>query len=166
VSIILPSHYYALHGEPSVQALKDNAVILLQRTNAVLEIAALDGVKPGIDQVSGNHVASGFRPAGVNAKTSNAATGSKHLTCEAIDIQDTLDGQRQLAVWCCRNKDVLERIGLWMEDPRWTAGRTNTDPWVHWQTRPASKLIYLPYADIVKHPPTDPDFYRRFALAA
>lgn len=164
--IITRADYYKLYGPPSVAALEANTTELLLRVNSVLELAALDGVRPGIDQVSGNHVASGFRPAGVNAKTQNAVTGSKHLTCEAVDIQDLIqpDHHRPLAAWCCKNQDILERIGLWMEDPRWTGGRTNTDPWCHWQTRHASKRIYIPYADLVLHPATDPTFYERHGL--
>lgn len=166
--LIRLSDYYKLHGEPTVQALRDNAEITVHRANSVLELAVAEGFKLTNDQASGNPVASGFRPAGVNAATSNAANGSTHLTCEGIDVQDMLDGSRWLAVWCCRNLDVLERIGLWMEDPRWCAGRTGTDPWCHWQTRAprSGRRIYVPYADVVAHPATDPDFYARNGLVA
>ena len=159
-------HYCTLHGPATDPVLKKNADELLRRVNNLLVLASVDKIVLGIDQISRNHVASGYRPAGVNAKTSNAATASKHLTCQGIDLQDTLDGKRQFAVWCIKNLDALKVCQLWMEDPRWTAGRTNTDPWVHLQSvQPGSGArVYIPYREQVKNPPTDPEFFKRFNL--
>jgi hypothetical protein len=106
--------------------------------NRALELAAADGVEPGIDEKTGNYVASGWRPQAINERTSNAAQLSTHLIGEACDLQDT--PQRDLARWALRNLDRLEQIGLWMEDPRWTPD------WVHWQTRPphSGLRVYRP----------------------
>lgn len=155
--------YFTLHGKPETAALMDNAIELIRRINWLIEQAEQDEVGPGIDQVSGNPVASGYRPAGANAATSNAAVRSTHLTCEGIDLQDHLMN-RDLAVWCCKNQDKLAAADLYMEDPRWTGGRTNTDPWVHLQSRgpKSGKRIYVPSMA----PATDPDFYVRFGLKA
>lgn len=162
------AHYYKLHGEPESPALKENALVWLTRANLMLADAFAVGVAIAVDQVSLNYIASGHRPAGVNAATSNAVTGSKHLIDKAGDVQDSLDGRRQLAVFCVQRIDLLEKHELWMEDPRWTGGRTNTDPWCHWQTVPpgSGRRIYIPYADVVANPATDPDFYQRHGLAA
>lgn len=131
-------------GEFTVEIAR-NASTLLERVNALLELAAAEGVTPGVDQVTLNAVASGWRPAGVNARTANAATASTHLLGLGIDIQDQHPG-RPLARWCLRNLGQLERIGLWMEDPRWTGGKNNNDPWVHLQARPprSGNRVYIP----------------------
>lgn len=147
--------------------VRANALELLQRVNVLLEMAALDDVYTGVDEVTRGPVASGWRPPAVNDRTANSAKGtSSHMTGEGIDLEDHPE-TRALAVWCCKNRDVLERLGLWMEDPRWTGGRPRgpgegeRDPWVHLQIRAASRLIYIPYRDLVKNPANDPDFYTR-----
>lgn len=159
---IVLADYFKLHGRPESDALIANAATLLEKVNALLERAEQDRVVPGIDQVSQNHVASGYRHAGANASTANAAVASKHLTCHGIDLQDII-GTRALAVWCIQNLEQLEECGLWMEDPRWTGGRTNTDPWVHLQDVPprSGRRVYVPSSQ----PPTDPDFYKRAGLS-
>lgn len=120
--------------------IRDNAVTTVHLVSALLAEAAADGVTPGIDEHTGTAVASGWRPPEVNARTSNAGAKSTHLTAEGCDLQDTKD--RSLARWCLRNLRVLERLGLWMEDPRWTPD------WVHLQTRPpgSGKRVYIPSA--------------------
>lgn len=153
--------YFHLHGRPAEPALISNAGALLAKVQQLLSLAKADGIEPGIDQVSKNPIASGYRPAGANAATANAAAASTHLTCEGVDLQDII-GTRALAVWCIKNLRHLEACGLWMEDPRWTAGRTNTDPWVHLQGKPprSGKRVYVPSTA----PAQDPDFYARHQL--
>lgn len=130
---------------PEVSANVDETVT---KVNLMLERAAADGVFPGTDQVTGNEVASGLRPAGVNSRTANAAVNSTHITGKGCDLQDTED--RALARWCLKNLKVLEEIGLWMEHPQWTSKKnpeTGTrDPWVHTQTVPpgSKKRVYVP----------------------
>lgn len=124
-----------------------NALITVERANLLLSYAAKDGVYPGIDQVSKTPVASGWRPAGVNSKTSNAADHSPHLLAMAVDLQDTWP-KRDLARWCVAQSKaggLLERCGLWMEDPRWTCTE-NKDPWVHVQIIPprSGNRIFIP----------------------
>lgn len=162
--LLTRAEYFALHGPPigeTTALMLRNADRTIARVNATLVLAWDDGVDVGIDQVSGNPFASGRRPPGVNAATANAAAASTHLTCEGGDVQDLDD--RRFAVWLCRNTERLAAIGLWMEDPRWTGGRTNTDPWAHLQTRAprSGRRIYVPSTD----PPTDPRFFERFGLA-
>ena len=118
--------------------IKANAAVTVHRVGQLLALAAQDDVEPGIDEVTGTHIASGWRPPAVNDATSNAAASSTHLTAEGCDLQEA--GGRQFARWCLRNLDKLESIGLWMEDPRWTPS------WVHLQTRPpkSGRRVYVP----------------------
>ena len=70
-------------------------------------------------------VNSGWRPASVNQATVGAAPKSKHMTCEAIDLEDK-DGT--LDAWCMENLEVLQEIGLYLEHPE------STENWCHLQT--------------------------------
>lgn len=72
-------------------------------------------------------VRSGWRPAAVNLRTPGAAPASKHLSGEAIDIEDD-DGT--LALWCADRGDILESFEVWMERPE------ATPSWCHWQSVP------------------------------
>lgn len=55
------------------------------------------------------------------------ATKSKHLTGEAADV---LDRDCELAMWVKWNVKIIEKIGLWIEEPNCTRG------WVHFQIVP------------------------------
>jgi len=72
-------------------------------------------------------VNSGWRPAQINGATVGAAKKSKHMTCEAIDLEDK-DGS--LDAWCMDNLEVLQEIGLWLEHP------DATPTWCHVQIVP------------------------------
>lgn len=84
-------------------------------------------------------VASGWRPPEINEATSNAAKGSNHLWGLAVDIQD-LDGS--LWKWCMANLALLQKLGLYLENKRWTP------TWTHFQCVPpaSGKRIYIPSA--------------------
>lgn len=135
---------------PEIQA---NAAELLRRVNLLLAMAEREGVEPGADQVTKTAVAGPWRPPAVNERTANAGKKSTHMTGEGVDLQDHQD--RRLARWCLRNLVVLEALGLWMEDPRWTAGKNRDDPWVHLQSRaPGSgKRVYVPSTAPPQSPP-------------
>lgn len=68
-------------------------------------------------------------------ESKTGAPSSSHKSGEGVDKFDPL---RSLAQWCILNQPVLERLGLYMEDPRWTPG------WCHFQTKRASQTIYIP----------------------
>lgn len=72
-------------------------------------------------------VTSGWRPGAINRATKGASPNSKHVLCQAIDLEDN---NRELMNWCLNNQDLLEKYGLWMEDPR------DTSTWVHLQIVP------------------------------
>jgi len=84
-------------------------------------------------------VNSGWRPAAINEATSNAAKGSNHLWGLAVDIADP-DGS--LWKWTLFNLDLMQKLGIYMEDKRWTP------TWVHYQIVPpgSKKRIYIPSA--------------------
>ena len=123
--------------------IRRNAEETIAKANALLERAGFAHVC---------EVNSGWRPQTINAVTPNASPTSHHLTGRAVDLPDP---DRSLAAWCAQNLDVLEELGLWMEDPRWTfdAGGRH---WVHVQTVPprSGRRVFEPSAA----PPADPDF--------
>lgn len=141
----------AQYPEELTPAIRANAEDLVGKVNLLLAFAEADGVAPGIDQVTHTPVASGWRPQAINDRTANAGKASRHITGQAVDLQDTPD--RQLARWCLENTvpecvargepDLLKQVGLWMERPQWTGG---ADPWVHLQTiAPGSgRRVYIP----------------------
>jgi len=97
--------------------------------------------------------ASGWRPSSVNEATSNAAQGSKHLTANAGDRRDTVNGE--FAWWCMRNMRILEVHQLYMEHPvattirAWKAAKDQKrepTPWCHLQSIPPAShnRIYFP----------------------
>lgn len=121
-------------------AIRANAEETVKRVNLLLTEAAKHGVEASIDSITHTIVGSGWRPAGVNSATANAAKASTHLTSEACDIRDT--GKRPLATWACsaEGRKALETIGLWCERPQWTP------TWLHVQTRPSKSGLrfYVP----------------------
>ncbi len=158
-------HYYmgrdVTHAADLTPEIAESALELLRAVDVLLDFAEADGVVPDLDEVTQTYVASGWRPPEVNDRTASAAKGtSKHLTGQGIDLQDHDD--RRLAVWCMKNLDLLERLGLYMEDPRWTGGDS---PWVHLQSRPprSRRRVFIPSAT---QPAGDPEFYDRHGLAA
>lgn len=82
-------------------------------------------------------LSSGYRPDAINSKVPNAAPRSAHTACQAIDVKDP---KGEFALWCLANLDVLARLGLFMEDPRWTPG------WVHLDSRgpKSGKRVFVP----------------------
>jgi len=81
----------------------------------------------------------GFRRAKDTPK--NGAAKSNHLIGAAIDLDD--DDNGTLMTWTLANLALLQEIGLWIEDPRWTHGRGS---WMHFSViAPKSgKRIFVP----------------------
>lgn len=67
---------------------------------------------------------SGWRPLTVQMEINPRAPNSKHVTGNAIDIEDR-DGK--FKNWCMDHLFLLERLGLYMEAPE------STPTWVHLQ---------------------------------
>jgi len=127
-----------LNADELTDEITANAQVTVEKANELLARAGRSDI---------NTVNSGWRPRAVNDATANAASGSKHLTAQAVDLPDA---DRTLATWCVDNLDVLAELGLHMEDPRWTP------TWVHVQTVPpkSGKRVYIPSSA----PPKDPSF--------
>lgn len=109
------------------EQLEANAIDLIDKVNLLLaEIGELQSAV----------VASGFRPRQINQQVKGAARGSKHITCQAIDIKDSggLIGRKI-------TRELLKRHRLWMEHPGYTKN------WVHLQSVPPSSgsLVFIPY---------------------
>lgn len=140
--MIIPADYYmgrdVKYPDELTDAIRERVAELLGRVNLLLSWAYADNVRPALDAKTGTHVASGWRPKAINDSTSNAASASKHLTGEGIDLRD--NGTRDLAQWCLANEDSLAEIGLWMERPQWTPS------WVHLQSVPpgSRRRYYVP----------------------
>jgi hypothetical protein len=107
--------------------LRANAVVTVHRANILLDAAFAAGVYLDPDPVTGTLVSSGWRPPAVNANTKGAARRSKHMTCQAVDINDD---NGELDEWCMSNLDYLEEVGVWLEHPLASKG------WTHWQIVP------------------------------
>lgn len=107
------------------QEIRDNAILLVSRVNILLN-------KMGVE----TSVNSGWRPLTVN-KQVGGSLKSNHITGKAIDLNDD-DGS--IDEWCMNNLKELEKIGLWLEHPKFTPR------WAHLQSvQPKSgNRVFLP----------------------
>jgi hypothetical protein len=130
--MITVQEYLEQHGKEHLNELteqdKANAQVTVDRANQLLEAFG-----------SSRGLRSGWRPQAVNDATPNSAKNSKHITCEAIDLDDN---DRTLQEWCMDHQDELQRIGLWMEHP------IATPSWTHVQIVPpgSGKRAFFPNA--------------------
>jgi hypothetical protein len=124
---------YAAELTPELQA---NAQALVGRINALLVMMWGDGIKPENSPRTLTPVASGWRPARINAITPNAAPNSNHMRCNAIDLYDP---EGVLDDWCMDNLDMLMNLGLYLEHP------SATKTWCHLQAvapRSGKRVFY------------------------
>lgn len=148
--MILLIQYFGAKSHPL--AHDANANILLAQVNLCLHKAESDGCYDGWVDPDTNCRISGAKGGGGDGgyRTPDSKTGgpkSSHREAKGVDVYDP---EQKLAEWCMKNKAILRELGLWMEHPAWTVG------WCHFQTRPASYTVYIPYSDIKKHPPALP----------
>src|SRR5262245_61737990 len=104
------------HSTDLTTEIVANAAILVERVKKLLKVFGEDRA-----------ITSGWRPPSVNAATPNAAAKSKHMTGQAIDLEDH-DGD--LDQWCLDNPDILAEHQLWQEHP------SATKNWCHLQSVP------------------------------
>lgn len=118
-----------------------NAEITVECVNKLLALATVAGVVLRPDPMHPQYgvVASGWRPPEVNARTQNAATGSKHLLAQACDVYDP-DGALDRWLMTEDGQRALTDIGLWIEHPAKTA------KWSHMQTVPpgSKRRVFWP----------------------
>lgn len=117
-------------------AIEKNALQLLELVNKLLVVANMAGVRATVN-ARGTVVRSGWRPPQVNARTPNAAPNSRHMTGQAVDLEDPAG---RLGCWALANPIVLEQIGIWCEHP------SATPTWLHCQSVPpgSKRRFFLP----------------------
>jgi uncharacterized protein YcbK (DUF882 family) len=94
-----------------------NSTKLLKQVNGLLTEL---GIKT-------SDVTSGWRPASVNGKITNAAKKSFHMLGMAVDLLD--NANQDLSKLVASRPDLLKKYNLWMEDMNATKGQ-NTN-WTH-----------------------------------
>lgn len=137
--MITLTQYFGPHIDHSdaTAEKRENALAMLDRVNGLLEIAYSEGVELLTNPATQSRI-SGSGNGGFRTQLSSVgAKSSKHKIGRAVDVYDP---RRELAKWCVNNLDMLERFGLYMEDPRWTP------TWVHLQDMPpgSGKVVYVP----------------------
>lgn len=72
----------------------------------------------------------------------NAAKKSRHLTGQAVDLDD--DDTAYLWHWVKDHLQLMKDIGFWLESPNWTHGPNGT--WCHFQIVPpaSGNRIFVP----------------------
>lgn len=105
--------------------VKDNAVKVVECANKLLTAFGKN-----------RRITSGWRPKIINAATPGASLHSRHLVCQAVDIED---GDKCLARFC-NYTDILKEVGVWMEETAYTPS------WVHIQIVPplSGKRRFIP----------------------
>ncbi len=136
---ILPHDYFgqwANHPD-ATQEVRDNADILLQAVNNLMEEAYEDGIDFKLNPATKSYVSGatygGFRP----QRCTQGAPNSSHKTGQGIDVYDYGVG---FAEWCFKHQDRLQANGLYMESPSATVN------WCHLTTRApkSGKRCFLP----------------------
>ncbi len=128
--MITLEHYWM--GRDAVYSLaldthtRRNAAVLVDLANRLLVFAKMAGV-PLVANISGNLVASGWRPPAINAATPGASRTSKHMTGQALDLYDPSGA---IDDWMAHSPQPLIDLGLWVEH------RSATPRWAHIQTVP------------------------------
>lgn len=102
--------------------IEENAEVMIERANLILSQYR---AATGDDQP--RKVNSGWRPPQVNAATAGASRTSRHMTGEAIDLDDD-DGTLDAWLMTKEGTSALMNIGLWHEQPRDSIG------WAHLQS--------------------------------
>lgn len=106
------------------------------KASAAKTVAAANTILTAFGQ--DRRVVSGWRPASINASTKGAATNSKHVLCQAVDLEDA---SGELKTWLMNNQDQIKACGFAaMESP------AATPTWVHLQTvpPPSGHLVFIP----------------------
>lgn len=114
-----------LKGKECPDELEQNLQELLERVNKARAaygkaMTVTSGYRSKEDQIRV------YREKGIT-DLSKIPMKSKHLYCQALDIYDP---KQELQKWVKENLELMEEIGLWMED------FSATKNWVHFQIVP------------------------------
>lgn len=112
--MITVKEYLTQHAKECPLEVAQNAAILVTRVNNLLADLTCPHPDAGLR--------SGYRPPAYNATVPNAAPTSKHMTGQAVDLNDN-DGD--LDDWL--TDVLLEKYQLWREHP------SQTPSWAHLQ---------------------------------
>ena len=122
------------YADELTEQIRVCAAVTVERANALLRAYA-----DATGDTAPRFVNSGWRPRAVNARVRGSAPRSRHVTGEAIDIDDrpgTLDS------WCITTAGLaaLELAGLWLEHP------DSSPTWTHWQVVPprSGRRVFKP----------------------
>lgn len=117
--------------------IEDNALRMVALANELIILAKGAGFVVRLSPRTGTLVTSGWRPPAIN-KAAQGATGSRHLSGEAIDLYDPADWLDRFCLSTQTN--VLQDLGLWLEHPSATPG------WCHVQSRPpaSGRRVFYP----------------------
>jgi len=153
--VITLEHYWmgrdVEYRDELTDEIERNARLTVERVNLLLRhIAAYGGLRAEHGPTTGNPVASGWRPAEINARVPAAVPDSPHIIGAACDLYDP---RNALDDWCMSHLDVLERLGLWLEHPSYTNG------WCHLQivAPPCGNRVFDPWQAVRPHA-TKPEY--------
>lgn len=73
-------------------------------------------------------VSSGYRPSSIN-KTIGGAKLSTHTVCAGIDLIDPFG---KIGILLTKRTDLLQEIGLWLENPLYTIKHNQDGSKTHW----------------------------------
>lgn len=134
-----------LHGRdrqfPLTPEMEENLEKLIKAINPIREAWGKQMV-----------VSSCYRPSAINSSV-GGAKASAHMMCQAIDIVDK-DGS--LAAWSIQNLTLLEKHGIFLEDPGYTyivdGQGQRINGWCHYDIRgpKSGKRVFIPYAGPIK----------------
>lgn len=102
---------------PLNEELLRNAADLIGRVNYLLGRLNIEA-----------SVSSGYRPGHFNT-LANGATKSAHVTCQAVDLKDP---HGKIGTLLVMRKEMLEKCGLWLENPQYTKKLLPDQSIVHW----------------------------------
>jgi len=87
-------------------------------------------------------VSSGYRPSALNKKIGGAKM-STHTVCAGIDLHDSFG---KIGTLLTIRKDLLEKCGLYLENPSYTKKEVNglMVSWIHLDIKKRNNIIFNP----------------------
>lgn len=117
-----------LYRHELTEEVRGHALETVARANLLLDAAVARGIALQRNP-AGSLVRSGWRPSAVNAAVPGAAPRSRHMTGQAIDIEDP-EGELDEWLISAAGQALAAEVGLWYEHP------SQTKSWCHVQTTP------------------------------
>ena len=134
--ITLETYFGAMsHLAEPTEEQRHAAETLLERVGGLLAEPALAGIDAAVNPRQN----SGWRTPAYNAGVKGASKTSKHMSAEAIDLDDDC-GELDEFLFSDEGRKLLTIHGLWMEHPAATKG------WCHLQSVPprSGNRVFFP----------------------